>query len=120
MKEYNVLQYGAVGDGATNDAFAIQHAIDDCAKNGGGRVVLQSGYVLGAGIAELIARVAICAFLPPLFAGGALGCDAPAIAFVALCAGDPGAWLAGSLVLLVPFFRTILCGEGKKTKCRAK
>ncbi len=45
MKEYNVLQYGAKGDGKTNDAFAIQHAIDDCAKNGGGRVVLQSGKV---------------------------------------------------------------------------
>lgn len=44
MKEYNVLQYGAAGDGATNDAFAIQHAIDDCAKNGGGTVVLQSGH----------------------------------------------------------------------------
>ncbi|MCR5207859.1 MAG: glycoside hydrolase family 28 protein [Eubacterium sp.] len=43
MKEYNVLQYGAKGDGKTNDAFAIQHAVDDCAKNGGGRVVLQSG-----------------------------------------------------------------------------
>ena len=27
MKEYNVLQYGAAGDGVTNDAFAIQHAI---------------------------------------------------------------------------------------------
>ena len=44
MKIYNVLQYGAKGDGKSNDAFSIQHAIDDCAKNGGGRVVLQSGY----------------------------------------------------------------------------
>ena len=45
MKEYNVLQYGAVGDGKTNDAFAIQHAVDDCAKNGGGRAAIQSGSV---------------------------------------------------------------------------
>lgn len=32
MKIYNVMQYGAKGDGKTNDAFSIQHAIDDCAK----------------------------------------------------------------------------------------
>ncbi|MBR1810173.1 MAG: glycoside hydrolase family 28 protein [Clostridia bacterium] len=44
MKEYNVLQYGARGDGATNDAAAIQRAIDACAKDGGGRVVLESGH----------------------------------------------------------------------------
>ena len=45
MKIYNVMQYGAKGDGKTNDAFSIQHAVDDCAKSGGGRVVLPSGYV---------------------------------------------------------------------------
>ena len=32
MKIYNVMQYGAKGDGKTNDAFSIQHAVDDCAK----------------------------------------------------------------------------------------
>ena len=45
MKIYNIMQYGAKGDGISNDAFAIQHAIDDCAKNGGGQVVLPSGRV---------------------------------------------------------------------------
>lgn len=44
MKVFNVMQYGAKGDGMTNDAFSIQHAIDDCAKNGGGRVVLVSAH----------------------------------------------------------------------------
>ena len=34
MKIYNVMQYGAKGDGKTNDAFSIQHAVDDCAKSG--------------------------------------------------------------------------------------
>lgn len=35
--------YGARGDGKTNDAASIQKAIDCCYANGGGRVVLQSG-----------------------------------------------------------------------------
>ena len=38
--EYNVLQFGAAGDGMTNDTAAIQTAIDTCHAAGGGRVVL--------------------------------------------------------------------------------
>lgn len=57
MKVYNVLQYGAKGDGRTNDAFAIQHAVDDCYKNGGGRVVLPSGRTYYSDSVQLKANV---------------------------------------------------------------
>ncbi len=40
---YNIVQYGAKGDGRTNDAPAIQKAIDACFAGGGGRVLLPGG-----------------------------------------------------------------------------
>jgi len=43
MKYYSVENYGALADGVTNDAKAIQSAIDDAERNGGGTVVLESG-----------------------------------------------------------------------------
>lgn len=51
--DYYVRDYGAAGDGAANDAPAIQAAIDDCSGRGGGRVVLESGRTYYAGSIRL-------------------------------------------------------------------
>lgn len=40
--KYNVLDFGAVGDGKTNDGRAIQQAIDACCKSGGVVVLPQN------------------------------------------------------------------------------
>lgn len=46
----NVRGYGAKGDGTTKDTQAIQAAIDDCAKKGGGTVLLSGGSFLSGPI----------------------------------------------------------------------
>ena len=46
-------------------------------------------FVLGAGAAELLARVSVCLLLPPMFAGGTVSAAAPASAVYALCFADP-------------------------------
>ncbi len=48
-KDYNVKDFGAVGDGKTLDHHAINAAIDSCVAQGGGRVVLPTGtYLCGS------------------------------------------------------------------------
>ncbi|MCG8528919.1 MAG: glycoside hydrolase family 28 protein [Opitutales bacterium] len=42
-KDFNVIDFGAVGDGKHDDLPAIQEAIDTCSLSGGGRVVLPDG-----------------------------------------------------------------------------
>lgn len=45
---FDVRHFGAVGDGMTLDTKCIQKAIDECARNGGGRVYVSAGtYLVG-------------------------------------------------------------------------
>lgn len=48
-KEYNILDYGAIGNNITDNAKAIQAAIDACNKAGGGKVVIPGPYTFVAG-----------------------------------------------------------------------
>ena len=54
---YNVLDFGARGDGKTDDAAAIQKAVDQCSGDGGGRVLLPRNHVFLSGPVELKANV---------------------------------------------------------------
>lgn len=65
-------------------------------------------FILGAGTAELVARVAVCLLLPAALAGGQVSAAAPSLAYYALSAADPFAWIAADLVLAVPFLRNII------------
>lgn len=48
--DFNILKYGAVGDGATLSTVAIQKAIDACNQAGGGKVIFPEGKFLSGTI----------------------------------------------------------------------
>ena len=54
---YDVCCFGALGDGKTDDAVAIQQAIDRCSSEGGGRVLLPANHTFLAGPIQLKSNV---------------------------------------------------------------
>lgn len=64
-------------------------------------------FTLLAGTAELVARVAVCFFLPTAVNGGSINSQASLSAYVALCFADPCAWLGSVLALAYPFVKYV-------------
>lgn len=56
-KVYNVMDFGAKGNGVTDDASAIQRAIDACSQSGGGQVLLPSAHTFLASPIELKSNI---------------------------------------------------------------
>lgn len=59
-KQFNVRAFGALGDGHTDDAPALQRALDACAAAGGGRVLVPAGGTFMAGPFALRSHVELC------------------------------------------------------------
>jgi polygalacturonase len=57
MPIYNILDFGATGDGATKDTTAIQAAVDACTASGGGRVLVPAGKTYRSGTIVLKSNV---------------------------------------------------------------
>ena len=57
VKVFDVTAYGALGDGRTDDAAAIQRAVDACSAAGGGQVYFPTGRTFLAGPVELKTNV---------------------------------------------------------------
>ena len=54
---YDILTFGAKGDGVTDDAVAIQKAVDRCSAEGGGVVLIPRNHVFLSGPGELKSNV---------------------------------------------------------------
>ena len=57
QRVYSVMDFGAQGDGKTDDAAALQRAIDMCSNEGGGVVLLPAGHTFLSGPLRLKSNI---------------------------------------------------------------
>ena len=57
MPVYNILDFGAAGDGTANDAAVIRRAIDACTRAGDGTVLVPAGKTFRTRTIELKSNV---------------------------------------------------------------
>lgn len=57
LKQFRVKDFGALGDGKTDDAKAIQKAIDACTNSGGGKVIFDATTVFLSGPIQVKSNV---------------------------------------------------------------
>ena len=57
MSIYNIISFGAIGDGHIDNFKSIQQAIDSCSEAGGGRVVIPAGGVFMSGPFDLRSNI---------------------------------------------------------------
>lgn len=60
-----------------------------------------------AGIGELTARTLCCLFLPSVVNGGIINSSASDLSYLAVCLADPLAWLAATLIMIIPLLKAV-------------
>lgn len=98
---YNVRDYGAVGDGVTDDTLAIQAACDACRTAGGGTVYIPTGTYIVSGQTHPLTTNPVCFWIG---SHTRLVGDGPNATIVKLAASQPNlTWVIGNYQVVATY-----------------
>ena len=108
-RDYRITEFGAVGDGITLNTLYIQQAIDHCAEEGGGRVVIVPGTFL-TGTLVLRSHVELHVSQGAILLGSTDPCDYPEMVTGYRFYGDD--WVKQSLIFGSDLENISITGRG--------